>query len=120
MTTYELQHGSESKAAGGLIAGILIGGLVGAVTLLLVTPKSGKDTRKYIQVKAIELRDKTTASLETVSGQVSSKASQLKTGINSKATELTRQGKDALARQLDRLSIAAQNGKNSLQPKNIQ
>jgi gas vesicle protein len=117
MTTYEIEQGSEVKHLGGLIAGILLGGLAGAVTLLLLAPQSGKDTRKIIQTKAIELRDKTTATVENASGQVRSKAGEIKTGVTSKAMELTHQGKEMLARQLDRLSIAAQKGEKALQGK---
>jgi gas vesicle protein len=117
MTTLEIEQQSEMKHMGRFIAGILVGGLAGAVTLLLTAPQSGKDTRKFIQTKAIELRDKSTAAMESVSGQVSSKAGQIKTSVSSKALELTQQGKELLARQLDRLSAAAQSGKNSLQAK---
>jgi gas vesicle protein len=117
MTTFEMEQQAGMKHAGRFIAGILLGGLAGAVTLLLVAPQSGKETRKLIQTKAIELRDKSTATMESVSGQVSSKAGQIKTSVSSKAMELTQQGKEMLARQLDRLSAAAQNGKNSLQGK---
>jgi gas vesicle protein len=117
MTTFELDRQSDAKNMGRFIAGILLGGLAGAVTLLLVAPQSGKDTRKFIQTKAIELRDKSSATVESVSGQVSTKAGQIKTSVSSKAMELTHQGKEMLARQLDRLSVAAQNGKKSLQDK---
>jgi gas vesicle protein len=117
MTTFEMEQQSDMKPLGGFIAGVLLGGLAGAVTLLLVAPQSGKDTRKLIQTKAIELRDKTSATVENVSGQVGNKAGQIKTSVSNKAMELTQQGKEMLARQLDRFSTAAQNGKSKLQGK---
>jgi gas vesicle protein len=117
MTTYEIEQGSDVKYLGKLFAGILLGGLAGAVASLLLAPQSGKDTRKIIQTKAIELRDNTTATVENVSGQVRSKAGEIKTGVTSKAMELTHQGKEMLAKQLDRLSVAAQNGGKKLQGK---
>ena len=117
MTALEVGQQSSMKHPGRFIAGILLGGLAGAVTLLLITPQSGKDTRKLIQTKAIELRDKSAATMESVSGQVSTKAGQIKTSVTNKTMELTQQSKEMLARQLDRLSVAAQNGKNSLQGK---
>ncbi len=117
MTTFEMEQQTGVKNPGRFIAGIMLGGLVGAVTLLLFAPQSGKDTRKLIQTKTIELRDKSTATVESVSGQVGSKAGQIKTSVSSKAMEWTKQGKELLARQLDRLSVAAQNGKTSLQGK---
>jgi len=117
MTALEIEPHAGMKSPGKLIAGLLIGGLVGAATLLLVAPKSGQDTRKYIQTKAIELRDKSTAAVENVSGQVGSKAGQIKTSLSSKTMELTQKGKQMLARQLDSLSAAARNGSLSLQGK---
>src|SRR5512140_1786685 len=118
MTTYEMDHGSDMKHAGRFILGMLLGGLAGAVTLLLIAPQSGKETRHIIQTKAIELRDKTATTMDGVSTQVRAKAGQIKTGVSNKTMELTHQGKEMLAHQLDRLSIAAHNGKQSLQGKN--
>ena len=43
-----------------VLVGTLIGSLAGAVTMLLLAPQSGKDTRTQIQKKGIELRDRTT------------------------------------------------------------
>jgi gas vesicle protein len=117
MTTYELQQESNVRHPGLFIVGMLLGGLAGAATLLLVAPQSGKETRHLIQTKAIELRDKTTATVDSAAGQVRSKATQIKTGVSTKAMELTKQGKEMLAKQLDRVSVAAQNGKKSLQSK---
>jgi gas vesicle protein len=115
MTTYEMKQGSYQMHTGRFIAGILLGGLAGAVTLLLVAPKSGKETRQIISAKAIELRDKTADTVGKVSGQVGTKATEFKAGVGNKAVELTHQGREMLAMQLDRLSVAAQNGRRALQ-----
>lgn len=40
------------------IAGVFIGGIIGAATMLLLAPQSGEDTRTYIKDKSIELKDK--------------------------------------------------------------
>ena len=48
----------------GVLVGMLIGGLTGAVTMLLMAPQSGKETRRQIQEKGIELRDRTTEIVE--------------------------------------------------------
>jgi len=39
-------------------AGMVIGGLVGAATALLLAPQSGEDTRSLIRDRSIELKDK--------------------------------------------------------------
>jgi gas vesicle protein len=40
---------------GALLAGLMIGGLVGAGTMLLLAPQSGKRTRQEIQQGALDL-----------------------------------------------------------------
>ena len=53
-----------------VLAGVLIGGLAGAVAMLLLAPQSGKDTRRHIQKKGIELRDRTTGMVEDTMAKV--------------------------------------------------
>ena len=40
------------------LAGMVIGGLVGAAAAMLLAPQSGEDTRALIRDKSIELKDK--------------------------------------------------------------
>lgn len=54
----------NDNSFGAFLAGLLIGGLVGAVAALLLAPQSGEETRTQIKEKSIELRDKANASLE--------------------------------------------------------
>lgn len=56
----------------GVLGGALIGALAGAVTMLLLAPQSGKDTRRQIQKKGIELRNRTTGMMEDTLTQVRS------------------------------------------------
>jgi gas vesicle protein len=60
-----------------LLVGMLVGSLVGAVTMLLLAPQSGKKTRMQIQEKGIELRDQTTELVEDTLAQVRSKANEI-------------------------------------------
>ena len=92
----------------GVLAGMLIGGLAGAVTMLLLAPQSGKDTRKQIQEKSIELRDRTTELVEDTMAQVRTKANQL-------VVDLKDRGQDIAVTQLDHVSEAAQAGKKAIQ-----
>lgn len=48
---------------GAFMAGLLLGGIAGAITALLLAPQSGEETRKVIVEKSMELKDK---ALETV------------------------------------------------------
>ena len=94
--------------AAGVLTGMVIGGLAGAVTMLLLAPQSGKDTRKQIQDKSIELRDRTTELVEDTMAQVRTKANKL-------AVDLKDRGQDIAVTQLDHVSEAAQAGKKAIQ-----
>lgn len=104
MDRYAHEQGSSTKQPANFLAGVLIGGMAGAVTALLFAPQSGRETRQQIQQKAAELRDQTTSTVENTFAQVQSKASQLKADLGEKATNLKQQGQDVL---VDQLSSAA-------------
>jgi gas vesicle protein len=70
----------------GVLAGLLVGGLAGAVTMLLLAPQSGKDTR-------MEISD----------------------GGRRKFLELKQQSQDLVVDQLDHVSEAALAGKKAVQ-----
>ena len=48
---------TSSRGSGGLIAGIVIGALIGAGIALLAAPSSGEDTRRQLSRRARGLRD---------------------------------------------------------------
>ena len=97
------------------LAGLLLGGLAGAVTMLLLAPQSGKDTRMRIQEKGIELRDRTTAMMENTMAQVRSKANKITVDGREKIKELKHHGQELAVEQLDRVSEAAQSAKKTIQ-----
>ena len=92
----------------GVLVGMLIGGLAGVVTMLLLAPQSGKDTRKQIQEKGIELRDRTTELVGDTMTQVRSQANKITVGLKDRGQELA-------VKQLDQVSEAAQAGKKAIQ-----
>lgn len=91
----------------GVLIGMVAGGLVGAVTMLLLAPQSGKDTRMQIQKKGIELRDRATEIMEDTVAQVRTNANRLTTGIKNYSQELA-------VEQLDNVSAAAEAGKKAI------
>jgi gas vesicle protein len=99
----------------GILAGLLIGCVAGAVAMLLLAPQSGKDTRRQIQEKGIELRDRTTGMMDDAIHQVHLKADQITVGGRQKAEDLRRQGQELLAEQLGRVSAAAKAGKKAIE-----
>ncbi|MDD5760398.1 MAG: YtxH domain-containing protein [Desulfobulbaceae bacterium] len=98
-----------------VLAGLLIGGLAGAVTMLLLAPQSGKDTRMQIQEKGIELRDRTTGMLEDAMAQVRSDGKKITRDGSRKAKELLHHGQALVVEQLEHVSEAAQAGKKAIQ-----
>jgi len=98
-----------------VLAGILIGGLAGAVTMLLLAPQSGKRTRMQIQEKGIELRDRTNGMMEDVLAQVRLDGNKIARDGRRKATELVHQGQALVADQLEHVSDAARAGKKAIQ-----
>jgi len=68
--------------------GILIGGLTGIVIMLLFAPRSGKDTRKQIQEKGIELRNRTNKIVEDTMEQVGSNVNKLMLDGREKLNEI--------------------------------
>jgi gas vesicle protein len=98
-----------------VMVGILVGGLAGAVTMLLLAPRSGKDTRKQIQEKSIELRDRTNEIVEDTVSQVRSNVNKFTHDGREKFNELKQQGQELAVEQLEHVTEAAQAGKKALQ-----
>ena len=111
----EFEHFRQPSAAKSVLTGMLIGSVVGAVTMLLYAPRSGEQTRAEIRDKAIELRDRTTETVKDTVSQAKSKAYELKENVRDKAAELTQRGKQTAHEQLDRVSQAAETGKQKIQ-----
>lgn len=92
----------------GLLGGALIGALAGAVTMLLLAPQSGKDTRRQIEEKGIELRDRTTEMVENTIAQIRTNANKVMTGVEDYGQKLA-------VEQSESISEAAQAGKKAIQ-----
>lgn len=60
-----MSNQGDSGFTQGLILGTIIGGTIGAITALLLAPKSGAELRQDIREKSVEMYDKTTDYLYT-------------------------------------------------------
>lgn len=109
----ELDHRNNTVL--GVLAGLLVGGLAGAVTMLLLAPQSGQKTRKLIEDKSIELRDMTTDLVEDTVSQVRSKANKFMATGRKNFKELKHQGQELALEQLAHVSEAVKAGKNAVQ-----
>jgi gas vesicle protein len=98
----------------GFLAGLLVGGLAGAVAMLLLAPKSGKDTRRQIKDESILLYDQTTDSIEDTVAQVRSKLNDLTSDGRDKIKEIKQHGQKLAIEQLDNVSKATKAGKKAI------
>jgi gas vesicle protein len=98
-----------------ILAGIVVGGLAGAVTMLLLAPKSGKATRDQLLEKSIELRDRATEMVEDTVQQVRLNTDKLTISGRQKTKELLEQGQALVIEQLEHVSQAAQAGKKAIE-----
>ena len=117
MDTNNQEFELVTRSGNGLtfFTGLVVGGLVGAVTMLLMAPQPGEKTRTELQSGAVELRDRTATTMKDTMTQVKSKANQIKSDMQVKVQDLSHQGQDMLVKQLDHVSHAAEAGKKAIQ-----
>jgi len=84
-----------------VVVGMLFGSLAGALTMLLLAPRSGKDTRIQLREKSIELRDRATGIVEDAVDQVRSNTKKIAMDGREKAQELLQQDEALVIEQLD-------------------
>lgn len=111
---YENQKTEEHHSALGVLASFVIGGLAGAVTMLLLAPQSGEETRTQLQKKGIELRDLTTDMVGDTMAQVRLNANKITVNGREKLKELKHQGQELAVEQLDRVVAVAEAGKTAV------
>ena len=97
------EHESEVGMAGAFLAGLVVGGLAGAGTALLLAPESGKRTRAEIQQKGMELRDQTVETVEDTMAEARVKARQITAPARKQAKELQQRGQEIFEEQRDRV-----------------
>lgn len=98
----------------GLLAGLLIGGLLGAVAMLLLAPQSGKRTRARILRQGIELREQASETIEDAVAQAQVKAHQITADVRGQAAELQQRGQGLLDEQKERFFTAVDAGKKAV------
>ena len=102
------KHQSDKSAAGGFLAGLVVGGLAGAGTALLLAPESGERTRADIQQKGIELRDQTMETAESTMADVRAKAKSIANQGSKKAKALELHGQEMVEEQRNRFADAVE------------
>jgi gas vesicle protein len=98
------EHESDMNNAGGFLAGLVVGGLAGAGTALLLAPESGKKTRAGLQQKGMELRDQTVETVENTMADARVKVRNIANQGRKQAKKLESNGQEVLEEQRNRLS----------------
>ncbi len=98
-----------------VLTGMIVGGLIGATTMLFFAPRSGEEIRAEIRDKAMGLRDRTTDTMKDTVSQVKSKAGHLRGDVTDKAQGLKHKGQDILVEQLDRAAEALEAAKKAVE-----
>lgn len=107
-------HTDQAGQPGSIMAALFVGGLVGAGAMMLLAPRSGKETRAQIEHKTLELRDQTVESIKGAMEQVSSRGRELADEVKEKAENLQEQSRETLAHQFDRIAGVAKAGKKAV------
>ena len=80
------RNGSD---VGSFLKGFVVGGLVGAITTLLLAPQSGEDTRAQIRQKGIDIRTRADDEIR----EIRDRAEQTLAEVRAQADELEKRGK---------------------------
>lgn len=103
-----------SNNAINVFAGLLVGGLAGATTMLLIAPQPGKQTRAQIRQKGIELRDRTVHSMDDAVAALNANTHRITASVQAKAEELQQQGRELVIKQLDHIESVVEAGKTAV------
>jgi len=106
MDNYDQQTGNIAKYVWSFLVGVLLGGVTGAMAMLLLAPQSGKQTRDQIRQQGIELREQTVKTVEGAVTQARGKARQITDDVRERAGELQQRGQDMLDERRGHLSEA--------------
>jgi gas vesicle protein len=105
---------------GAFMSGLIIGGIAGAITALLLAPQSGEETRKVIIDKSLEIKDKAVETVEDArkrAEQAAEDARRAAQEYTQKAQEQAKkfqeQGRVILEEQKQKLSKVTKGGKKA-------
>ena len=111
MENYNEEH--DMQAVMGFVAGILIGGLAGAATALLLAPQSGKRTRSQIQHKSLELREQASDKFDDAMDQAQAATQQLSSNVQKQAKKIQHRGQDVIDEQKERWAPLVEAGQKA-------
>ena len=82
----------------GGLAGLVLGGLGGAAAMLLLAPRTGKQTRSQIQKQGKKLRHQAAESIEEVVTEAGDMAHQFTDSVHAGVGEVQQRGQELLGK----------------------
>lgn len=101
MSILRHDRGYVANKAGGFVAGLLMGGLIGSGAMLLLAPASGKKTRAKIQQEGVELSNQVVETVEDAVAQARGKARRVANRVRKETKKLEQRGYHALDGQTE-------------------
>ena len=105
---------------GAFMSGLMLGGIAGAITALLLAPQSGEETRKVILDKSLELKDKALETVEDARQRAEQAADEARIAaqeytqkLQDQAKGLQEQGRVILEEQKRKITKATKGGKKA-------
>ena len=105
---------------GAFMSGLLLGGIAGAITALLLAPQSGEETRKVILDKSLELKDKALETVEEARQKAEKAAAEARIAaqeytqkLQNQAKGLQEQGRVILEEQKQKITKVTKGGKKA-------
>lgn len=105
---------------GAFMSGLIIGGIAGAITALLLAPQSGEETRKVIIDKSLEIKDKAVETVEDARKRAEKAAEDARRAAQEytqkaqeQAKKFQEQGRVILEEQKQKLSKVTKGGKKA-------
>jgi gas vesicle protein len=108
------EHENTVNQLGGFAAGVLLGGLAGATTMLLLAPQSGKRTRTQIQRRSMDLKDQATEVVDDAVAQTRDRVHRMKTGAQRNMGRLQHRAELVLEEQTARVADVVEAGKQAV------
>jgi gas vesicle protein len=110
----------NSNEFGAFMSGLLLGGIAGAITALLMAPQSGEETRQVIIDKSMEIKDKALETVEEARVRAEKAAEEARIAaqeysekVQEQAKSLQEQGRVILEEQKEKIEKVTKGGKKS-------
>ena len=108
------------KVAAGALAGLVVGGLIGAAVMMIYAPQSGEKTRKLLRKKAMALRNQASETAgdareraEEALDAAVERAREASDELRDRAEKLQKRGQKTLDEQNEKGADLVGNGRHS-------